>query len=193
MRMRYQPRLDGPVTPRPTLILVGAALAFPATADDRFERFLEANPPRPDLVCAYTSTATSSEYPDETRVERLSHDGLWRLLSVNGEPPSEEALADYADEADERDEQRRPASEWDFAEMVGRDTVRVVEEDAETLVFARAAAAPASQERIFDIDRDFPAWDPGPWPEGFVANREQLYDDFACLAGAVRNASEDGR
>ena len=70
---------------------------------------------------------------------------------------------------------------------------RAIDLEAETLVFARATAAPASQERTFDIDRDFPAWDPGPWPEGFAANREQLYDEFGCLPGAVRNVSEDGR
>ena len=119
-----------------TLLAFIAALAVGAHADDRFARFLDANPPVEGLVCGYTTTATSSLYPGETRVERYSLDDGWRLVSVNGEPPSADALADYADDAEARDEQRQRPVGLDFAAMVRGGTVRVAEENAATIIFA---------------------------------------------------------
>ena len=122
---------------RPHIVAAFAiALTGTAHADDRFARFLDANPPVEGLVCGYTTTATSSLYPGETRVERYSLDDGWRLVSVNGEPPSDKALADYADDAEARDAQRQRPVGLDFAAMVRGDTVRVAEEDADTIVFA---------------------------------------------------------
>ena len=39
------------------------------------------------------------------------------------------------------------------------------------------AAVPRSGPPWFDLDSLFAPWDPGPWPEGFTASRDQLYDD----------------
>lgn len=54
--------------------------------------------------------------------------------------------------------------------------------DDQAVVFERRGApAPAkapSGPPWFDLDREWPALpDMGPWPEGFTASREQLYDD----------------
>ena len=48
-------------------------------------------------------------------------------------------------------------------------------------MFERVKAAPgptsnATLKNTFDIDRDFPAIDMGPWPEGFIVDREQIYN-----------------
>ena len=44
---------------------------------------------------------------------------------------------------------------------------------------------PAAQRprRDFNLDRDFPPWNGGPWPEGFTVSREQIYDDMGRLTG----------
>lgn len=76
-------------------------------ADERFAQFLAANPPLEDAVCAYTTTATSSEYPGEVRVERFSPGNGWELKAVNGEPPTPKALKAYAKDADDRNRQRQ--------------------------------------------------------------------------------------
>ena len=117
----------------------GAALASP---DERFADFLAANPPLEDTVCAYTTTATSSEYPGETRVERFSPGNGWQLLTVNGEPPTARALKDYAKDADDRNRQRQQPEDLDFARMVRPETARVVEEDATSIVFAFTPDSP---------------------------------------------------
>lgn len=52
--------------------------------------------------------------------------------------------------------------------------------DDQTVLFERRQPSrPApSGPPWFDPDRDWPALpDTGPWPEGFTASREQLYDD----------------
>ena len=59
---------------------------------------------------------------------------------------------------------------------------------AETLVFARdEGAGPQARQadatRPFDLDRDFPAVDMGPWPEGFAVRREEICDDRGRLSG----------
>ena len=113
-----------------------------AAPDDRFVQFLAANPPLEHTVCAYTTTATSSEYPGETRVERFSPGNGWQLLTVNGEPPSARALKDYAKDADDRGRQRRKPADLDFARLVRADTARVVEEDAARIVFAFTPDSP---------------------------------------------------
>lgn len=65
---------------------------------------------------------------------------------------------------------------------------REVDIEGETLVFERLAGAPTQpvktgRKRAFNLDRDFPPWDPGPWPEGFTVSREQIYDDLGRLTG----------
>ena len=39
---------------------------------------------------------------------------------------------------------------------------------------------PAASGRL---DRDFPAVDMGPWPEGFAVSREEIYDETGRLTG----------
>ena len=54
----------------------------------------------------------------------------------------------------------------------------------EIIVFERDRGTHATEPSgppWFDLDRDWPALpDTGPWPEGFTASREQLYDDDGC-------------
>ena len=70
--------------------------------------------------------------------------------------------------------------------------------EAEAPVFAYSAGTrmrpwKADRERAFDLDRDFPPWDPGPWPEGFTVSREQIYDDMGRLTGGSEDIFGDGR
>lgn len=122
-------------------VVVGCAGAT-AAPDERFAQFLAANPPLEDTVCAYTTTATSSEYPGETRVERFSPGNGWELKAVNGEPPTPKALKAYAKDADDRDRERQQPADLDFARMVRADTARVVEEGDTTIVFAFTPDSP---------------------------------------------------
>ena len=128
-----------------TLVAAGLAvgsIAALAAPGDRFAQFVAANPPLEDTVCAYTTTTTSSEYPGETRVERFSPDNGWQLVSVNGEPPTAQALKDYGKDAADRNRQRQRPENLDFARMVRPDTARVVEEDATSIVFAFTPDSP---------------------------------------------------
>lgn len=75
---------------------------------------------------------------------------------------------------------------------------RAVDLDGETLVFERLSDAPEPAEaprrrRRFSIAEILPPHDPGPWPEGFTASREQLYDDRGRLTGGPGGDTGDGR
>ncbi len=50
---------------------------------------------------------------------------------------------------------------------------------------------PAAQrrKRNLNLDRDFPPWNGGPWPEGFTVSREQIYDDMGRLTGGPEDDS----
>ena len=70
--------------------------------------------------------------------------------------------------------------------------------EAETRVFTYSAGTRervgnVDRKRAFNLDRDFPPWDPGPWPEGFTVSREQIYDDMGRLTGGPEDVSGDGR
>ena len=70
--------------------------------------------------------------------------------------------------------------------------------EPETLAFAYSAGTPerpekADRKRAFNLDRDFPPCDPGPWPEGFTVSREQIYDDMGRLTGGPEDVSGDSR
>lgn len=72
-------------------------------------------------------------------------------------------------------------------QAAGWKTTRV-DLSAETLVFQRedgagAQAGQASPVRGFNLARDFPAVDMGPWPEGFKVSREEIYDELGRLVG----------
>ena len=71
---------------------------------------------------------------------------------------------------------------------------REVDIEGETLVFERSSGAEArtgkaDRKPAFNLDRDFPPWDPGPWPEGFTVSREQIYDDMGRLTGGPEDGS----
>ena len=75
---------------------------------------------------------------------------------------------------------------------------REVDINAAAHVFAyslgtRERPGKAGGKRPFNLDRDFPPWDPGPWPEGFTVSREQIYDDTGRLTGGSEEVSADGR
>ena len=39
------------------------------------------------------------------------------------------------------------------------------------------------------LDREFPTVDMGPWPDGFTASREEIYDDTWQLTGGLQEDS----
>ena len=43
------------------------------------------------------------------------------------------------------------------------------------------------------LDLEFPAVDMGPWPEGFAAGREEIYDETGQLTGGLREDSGSDR
>ena len=121
----------------PSALATGLVMcSSPALGDERFARFLDTNPALETTVCAYTTTATSSQYPGETRIDRFSPADGWQLVSINGEPASPQALADYADDAKQRSGDRQQPADQDFSQVARVDSVHVVEEDSATLVFA---------------------------------------------------------
>ena len=82
-------------------------------------------------------------------------------------------------------------------QAAGWKTARV-DLEAETLVFEReggpsARDGQANPPGIFDLDRDFPAVDMGPWPEGFTVRREEIYDDAGRLVGGPEEETGRGR
>ena len=128
------------------LCWLGALASLAAFAEEdsnRFAEVLAANPPREGVVCSYTSTTTESDRPSETRTIRYVADeastadapsGALRLVAVNGEPPSAEALAEFEAEAKERP-RRSEAVVFELPEGVA-DSMRVADEDASTVSFA---------------------------------------------------------
>lgn len=117
--------------------LSAALFANLATAaEPRFVEFIDANPVLEDTVCAYTTSTTSSEYPDETRVERFSPTSGWRLIAVNDQPPTEQAMEEYAGAAKQRRGRRQEPLAMDFADMARADSVTVADEDADTITFS---------------------------------------------------------
>lgn len=103
----------------------------------RYADILAANP-EVSVACSYTVVAQSSEQPDEVREERFEADeagGSWQLVSINGEPPSEDALEDYAESGEERNGRPNPAADFPLAELIQEQTVALQSEDAQTIVF----------------------------------------------------------
>ena len=72
---------------------------------------------------------------------------------------------------------------------------RAIDLEAETLVFRRAADAPAQagkphRGRRFDLDEFWPPIRGGSWPPGFTVSREQIYDETGRLTGGPQDDSE---
>ena len=53
--------------------------------------------------------------------------------------------------------------------------------------------AAGSKARDWNLDRDFPARNLGPWPEGFTVSREQIYDDMGRLTGGPEDSGDGDR
>ena len=110
-----------------------------ATAESvRYAAVLAANP-EVSVACSYTVVAQSSEQPDEIREERFEANedgGSWQLVSINSEPPSADALDDYADSREERGGRPNPAADFPLAELVQEQSVVLQSEDAQTIVFS---------------------------------------------------------
>ena len=68
---------------------------------------------------------------------------------------------------------------------------REVDLEAETLVFSRVSSP--VRKRSFDIDEFWPPVPGGSWPPGFIASREQLYDESGRLTGGPQSADENDR
>ena len=68
---------------------------------------------------------------------------------------------------------------------------REVDLEAETLVFSRVSSP--GRKRSFDIDEFWPPVPGGSWPPGFIASREQLYDESGRLTGGPQSADENDR
>ncbi len=110
-----------------------------ATAESvRYADVLVANP-EVSVACSYTVVAQSSEQPDEIREERFEANedgGSWQLVSINSEPPSADALDDYADSREERGGRPNPAADFPLAELIQEQSVVLQSEDAQTIVFS---------------------------------------------------------
>jgi len=52
--------------------------------------------------------------------------------------------------------------------------------------------AERQQKRDWNLDRDFPPWRGGVWPEGFTVSREQIYDDMGRLTGGPEDGFGSG-
>ena len=142
--MRLTPRAGC----RPYLLCLGLA-AMPASAEDdaaRFAAVLAANPPREDVACSYTSVSASSEYAEGTRTESYSVRDGWRLVAVNGLPPTAEALAEYDAEASEREEGGQIAFDLAAVAAAAPGSVRIGAEDAETVAFSFAPTFENAEE-----------------------------------------------
>lgn len=101
--------------------------------DPLYAKFLEANFPQDHVACSYTTTHSSKE--SGVRVERFSPETLWQLVTVDGIQPTMRELADYDKEADERSRRRNDPTDLEFLKTVVAETVRVDQENDETIEF----------------------------------------------------------
>ena len=72
-----------------------------------------------------------------------------------------------------------------------------VDLEAETLVFARVDASPASAAgpeitKEVDLDTLWPTIPGGAWPKDFTVSRDQIYDEFGRLNGGPEDNSRNG-
>ena len=66
---------------------------------------------------------------------------------------------------------------------------REVDLEVETLVFSRVSSP--VRKRSFDIDEFWPPVPGGTWPPGFIASREQMYDESGRLTGGPQSPEEN--
>ncbi|MCY4094659.1 MAG: hypothetical protein OXG05_05950 [Gammaproteobacteria bacterium] len=116
-----------------TLLSLATAFVQADEIDPHYAKFLEANLSQDHVACSYMTTHSSKESGE--RVERFSPETLWQLVTVDGLQPSKRELADYAKDADERSQRRNHPTDLEFLKMVVADTVRVDQENDETVEF----------------------------------------------------------
>ena len=116
-------------------LLVAGLAVSPTHADTELVALLAANPHAEEAQCAYTTTRV-----DEEGDQVEAFEGEWRLVSVNGEAPSEKALNAYADEAESRQERNHPAS-MDLESVIEPGTLKLeaVTEEGRRYSFAMRA------------------------------------------------------
>ena len=115
-----------------------AAVALAGDASTRYRAVVAANPDVA-VACGFTVTSESSARPDDIHEERFvaSEDGgQWQLVAVNGEPPSQDALDDYAKAGPERERRSNAAVGFPFAELIDEQSVAVAQEDSRTITFS---------------------------------------------------------
>ncbi len=125
-------------------ILAVAWMGYAGLANEpRIEDVLAAHPVRPDVACAVT-VAVSLGDQALARVERFTPPDRWELLSDHGQPPSAEALQDYALGIPMRDSAHLPSEPW--REFIDSETSSIASEDADTVTFAFQPAEEALGE-----------------------------------------------
>lgn len=115
------------------LLSLGITFVQADELDPLYAKFLEANLPQDHVACSYTTTHSSKESGE--RVESFSPESLWQLVTVDGIQPTKRELADYAEDADERSRRRNDPTDLEFLNMVVADTVRIDQENDETIEF----------------------------------------------------------
>ena len=116
-----------------TLLSIATAFVQADEINPLYAKFLEANLSQDHVACSYMTTHSSKESGE--RVEKFSPETLWQLVTVDGLQPTKRELADYAEDADERSRRRNHPTDLEFLKMVVADTVRVVQENDETIEF----------------------------------------------------------
>ena len=135
-----------------TALLSVAGIAFAAAqngdAASRYRAVLAADEDI-SAACDFTVFSESSQRAGETHEERfVAHEdgGQWQLVAVNGEPPSQSALDDYAKASAERERRPSTAADFPLAELIDEQSVSVAQEDARTITFSFTPTEEAAPE-----------------------------------------------
>ena len=97
-----------------------------------------------DVACDYVYTRSANEEPEIT--ERHSISGEWRLLAVDGQPPTPEEADAYYSEASRQARERRSAPVFKLGEYVDFESAAVQSEDNGTLTISYSPRAKDSEE-----------------------------------------------
>ncbi len=115
------------------VVLLGAGPAsaqIPALVD----AVLELGQPGAEASCAYTRTRLNPEHSKTERYDPSDPESPWRLVAMDGQPPTTEQLRRYAQDADDRSDRRHPL-EFDIRSMVSPDGWELVSETADEVTY----------------------------------------------------------
>ena len=116
------------------ILMLVLATTVAADAVSRFHHVIENNAPVDEnLTCSYTIVAEIGGRVLEERFAGVDG-GNWRLVTVDGEAPSQDDLDDYAKNVRERARRAHPA-EFDMANLARDDTLEIAAENFETITF----------------------------------------------------------